>query len=70
MGVDRPGDAMTSAKKPRQPGSGRKSLSGAGASPVLRVRVSAEMLARTEETAAKAGRSVADWVRGLISAAL
>ena len=44
-------------------GQGRKSVSGVGASPVLRVRVSTAQLKKAEENGG------AQWVRGLIDKA-
>lgn len=49
-------------------GQGPKNLSGSrGASPVLRVRVTPELLADAERKAESAGLSLADWVRMVIS---
>jgi hypothetical protein len=44
-------------------GPGRPSLSSAGESPVLRVRVSRDLEAAVRQAAQSSGESVADWVR-------
>ena len=49
-------------KRGRVPGSGRKSLSGSGTSPMLVIRVSPEQKAKVEQ------KGLA-WLRGLIDAA-
>ena len=57
---------MTANKKPG-PGKGPTNLSGArGASPVLRVRVPAELLAAAEEKAVRTGENLPDVVRELL----
>lgn len=53
--------------KKQGPGKGPTNLSGArGASPVLRVRVPAELLEAAEEKAARTGENLPDVVRELL----
>jgi len=57
---------MTTSKQ-TGPGKGPTNLSGArGASPVLRVRVPAELLEAAEDKAARAGENLPDVVRDLL----
>lgn len=58
---------VTTTKNKTGPGKGPVNLSGSrGPSPVLRVRVTPDLMRRAEKLASEAGLTVADWVRSLI----
>jgi hypothetical protein len=50
-------------------GRGRPSLSAAGESPLLRVRISRELEAAVRDAARKSGSSVPEWVRQALESA-
>jgi predicted HicB family RNase H-like nuclease len=58
-------DALSKAR-----GRGRPSLSAAGESPLLRVRISQELDAAVSRAAERAGESRADWVRHVLDDAV